>query len=167
MIISIIAAIGKNNVIGSEGKLPWRMKADMKRFVSLTKGKTVVMGRKTYESIGKPLKDRTNIILTRNSEFTADGCTVVNSVDEVFEVVGDRSEIMVIGGASIYKQFLHRANKMYLTIIDHNFDGDVFFPDFDTDQWNEIEREAHNKDSENPYDYAFVTLERKKVLNVI
>src|SRR3989344_1445138 len=158
--ITIIAAIGRNNVIGSEGRLPWKMKADMKRFKEKTKGKTVVMGRKTYESIGKPLKDRANIILTRNSEFEADGCTVANSVDEVFEIVNENEEIMVIGGASVYKQFLPRANKMYLTVIDHIFDGDTFFPDI-SDEWIETEREFHSKDSENPYDYAFVTLEKK------
>ncbi len=160
MKISIIAAIGRNNVIGSENKLPWKMRADMKRFVSLTKGKTVVMGRKTFESIGRPLKDRTNIILTRNPDFSADGCTVANSLEEVFELTEGQDEIMIIGGASVYKQFLPRADKMHLTIIDFNFEGDAFFPDFDTDQWTETQKESHKKDTENPYDYAFVTLER-------
>lgn len=161
MIISIIAAIGKNNVIGSEGRLPWRIRGDMKRFVSLTKGKTVVMGRRTYESIGKPLKDRTNIILTRNTDFKAEGCTVVNSVEEVFEIIDDKHEIIIIGGASIYKQFLPKAQKMYLTIINHNFEGDVFFPYFDKNEWLEKSVEEHKKDSDNPYDYTFITLERK------
>ncbi|MBI4162673.1 MAG: dihydrofolate reductase [Candidatus Aenigmarchaeota archaeon] len=170
MSISIIAAIGKNNVIGFENKLPWKMKADMKRFVEKTKGKTVVMGRKTFESIGKPLKYRTNIILTRNADFEAelrgrfaslDRCTVANSIEEVFEITEGQDEIIIIGGASLYKQFLPRAQRMYLTIIDYNFDGDTFFPEFDTDQWIEKEKEAYKKDSDNPYDYTFVTLERK------
>ena len=160
MNISIIAAIGSNHVIGSEGKLLWHMPADMKRFKELTTGKTVIMGRRTYESIGRPLPQRTNIILTRSKNFFADGCIVVNSLDESMELAENEDNIFVIGGASVYEQFLPHANKMYLTLIEHAFDGDTLFPNFDMLEWRETQREQHKKDDKNPYNYTFVTMER-------
>lgn len=166
MIISMIVAIGKNNVIGVKNKLPWQMPADMKRFVKVTTGKPVIMGRKTYESIGRPLPHRTNIILTR-SDYHADGCIITHSVEEaveeakkIIEKTNNEKEIMIIGGASIYEQFLPLAKRMYITYIDAEVGGDVFFPDFDKTEWKQTFREEHQKDGKNLYDYTFVTLER-------
>ncbi|MCX6816080.1 MAG: type 3 dihydrofolate reductase [Candidatus Aenigmarchaeota archaeon] len=160
MIISIIVALGKNNVIGSDNKLPWRLKADMKKFVSLTTGKPVIMGRKTFESIGRPLKNRTNIILTR-TDYAVEDAVVVSSIDEALKAAHGSEEVMIIGGASIYEQFLPLADRLYITYVDCNADGDAFFPDFNKDEWNQVSREEHKADSENTYDYTFVVLERR------
>ena len=157
--ISIIAALGKNNVIGSDNRLPWKLSADMKHFVSITRGKTVVMGRKTFESIGKPLPNRTNIIVTRDRNYKQEGCVVVHSIEGAIDVAGHAEELIVIGGASIYREFLPFADRMYLTLINSDFEGDVFFPRY-SKEWRETEREEHPADDVNKYDYAFVTLER-------
>lgn len=156
--ISIIAAIGRNNVIGKDNSLPWRMPADMKHFVALTAGKTVIMGRKTFESIGKPLKERKNIILSR-AEYHAAGCVVVSSIEDAIKE--SSNEAVVIGGASVYRQFLPRAQKMYLTLIDNDFEGDAYFPSFSKEEWGITEYDEHKADAENPHDYAFITMERK------
>ncbi|MCH8004017.1 MAG: type 3 dihydrofolate reductase [Nanoarchaeota archaeon] len=160
MIISLIAAMGKNRVIGKDNSLPWNLPADMKYFRDNTKGKPVIMGRKTYESIGKPLPNRTNIIITRDQNYKAEGCIIVHSADEALKAVGNVEEIMVIGGSQIYKEFLPKANKMYLTFIDAEFDGDTYFPEYKIEEWKEISYEEHERDAENPYDYRFVVLER-------
>ena len=131
MIISLVAAMGKNRVIGKDNSLPWKLPEDMKRFKELTSGKTVVMGRTTFESIGKPLPNRINIIITRDKNYKAEGCIVVNSVDEALKYAKDADEVMIIGGAQIYQQFLPIANKMYLTLIDEDFEGDAYFPEYD------------------------------------
>ena len=156
--ISIIVAVGKNNVIGSDGKLPWHMPADLKRFKELTTGKPVIMGRKTYESIGKPLPNRTNIILTRSADYEAGGCIVVNSLDEALEATEGEKEAMIIGGASIYAQFLPKARRIYMTQIDALIEGDVYFPA--VSGWREVNIEHHKKDDKNPHDYTFVIFER-------
>jgi len=161
MILSIIAAVDKNKVIGNDNRLPWRLPADMKHFVAVTRGKPVIMGRRTYESIGRALKDRKNIIITRDRSYRADGCVAVHSVEEAIEAAGGAGEAVVIGGASVYEQFLPFTNRMYLTLVSHAFEGDVFFPVFDPSEWEETERTEHKKDGENPYDYAFITLERR------
>jgi len=114
MIISLIAAMDKNKVIGNKGKLPWNLPADMRYFRDKTKGKPVIMGRKTHESIGRPLPDRTNIIVTRDRNYKAKGCVVVHSADEALKAAGNIEEVMVIGGSQIYKEFLPKANRMYL-----------------------------------------------------
>ncbi len=161
MIISIVAALGKNNVIGSDNKLPWKLPADMQRFVAITTGKPVIMGRRTFESIGKPLKNRANIILT-NSDFRADGCIVVHSVENALDAAKEHEEVVIIGGASIYEQFIPLADRMYLTFIDYEFEGDKYFPDFDNSEWIETEHENHKADENNAHDYSFVKLERKR-----
>ena len=161
MIISFVVAMGKNKVIGKNNSLPWTMPADMKHFKDLTSGKPVIMGRKTFESIGKPLPKRINIIITRDKDYDAQNCTVVHSIDEALEAAKNATEVMVIGGAQIYKEFLPKANRMYLTIIDADFQGDTYFPKYDVTEWEETAYEEHEKDAENPYDYAFITLERK------
>lgn len=162
--ISLIAAMDRNRVIGKDNTLPWKLPADMKHFFDLTRGKPVIMGRKTFESVGKPLKDRNKIILTRNQDFIVDSCVVVHSVEEAIKAAEESAEgeeIMIAGGASVYEEFLPKAQRMYLTFIDELFDGDAFFPFFDPMEWEEVSRELHKKDEENPYDYAFVMLERK------
>jgi|TARA_Y100000310_G_scaffold344724_2_gene459063 dihydrofolate reductase len=160
MKVSFVVAMGKNRVIGKDNSLPWSMPADMKRFKELTTGKTIVMGRKTFESIGKALPNRKNIILTRDENYKAEHCIVVNSIEEALEIAESEEEVMVIGGANIYEQFLPKANRIYLTIIDNDFGGDKYFPEYGN-EWKEIEREEHEADEENKYDYVFLTLERK------
>ncbi|MDP3766003.1 MAG: type 3 dihydrofolate reductase [Nanoarchaeota archaeon] len=159
MIISLIAAIGKNNVIGKDNSLPWKLPEDMKRFKELTSGKPVVMGRKTFESIGKPLPNRTNIVITKNKNYKAKGCIVVHSSDEALNAAKGNKEIMIIGGEQIFKEFLPIANKMYLTFIDADFDGDAYFPEYKKNEWKEVQRKEHES---NNYKYAFVNLERRK-----
>lgn len=159
--ISLIVAMGTNRVIGRDNKLPWRMPADMKRFRSLTMGKAILMGRVTYDSIGRPLDGRHNVVLTRNQDYAAEGCTVVNSVDEALKAAG-QGELMVIGGSAIYEQMLPMANRIYLTLIDAEFEGDSYFPMIEPGEWSEVSREICPADAANPYNYAFVVLERQR-----
>lgn len=158
MTISIIAAMGKNRVIGKGNSLPWNLPEDMKRFRELTLGKPVVMGRKTFESIGKPLPNRKNIIITRDKEYNAGGCIVVHSADEALKAAGESMEIMVIGGEQIFREFLPKADRLYLTFIDKDFEGDSFFPEYNKNEWKAIKKEEH---SNNQYRFAFVDLEKK------
>ena len=161
MTISIIAAIGNNGVIGKDNKLPWDLPADMKHFQRLTMGKPIIMGQKTFESIGRPLPGRKNIILTRDNNFQPPNCIIAHSIKEALEAADSAEEVMICGGASVYEQFLPFANKMYLTLIHHDFDGDAFFPKFDYNNWQEKERIENQPDEENPYKYTFLNLERK------
>ena len=157
MIISLIAALGRNRVIGKDNSLPWKLPADMKRFKELTTGKPVVVGRKTFESIGKALPNRKNIILTRDKDFKANGCIVVYSVDEALRACKEDNELMVIGGEQIFRQFLPIANKMYLTIISGDFDGDAHFPKYKKEEWKALKREEHKNEQ---YKFVFVELVR-------
>lgn len=159
--ISIIVAIGNNWVIGCKNALPWDLPADMEHFKKLTMGKPVIMGQRTFESIGKVLPGRTNIILTQDKNFKADGCLIVYSIEEALEKAKSFPEVMICGGVSVYKQFLPLANRMYLTLIKGDFEGDAFFPEFDYNDWNEVERIKNEPDKDNPYKYSFVILERK------
>lgn len=161
MTISIIAALAKNRIIGKNNKLPWNLPADLKHFKKLTLGKPIIMGQKTFESIGRPLPGRANIILSLDENFKPQGCIVANSIEEVLKILEHEKEIMIAGGASIYKQFLPLANKMYLTLIDANFEGDTYFPEFNWEDWEVIERIENQSDKENPYKYTFLTLQRK------
>ncbi len=161
MIISLIAAMGKNRVIGKNNSLPWNLPADMKHFRELTTNKPVIMGRKTFESIGKPLPNRTNIVITRDQDYKAENCIVVRSADDALKAAENNEEVMVIGGSQIYKEFLPRANRMYLTLIEEDFDGDAFFPEYKVEEWEETAYEEHERDSKNQYNYTFLTLERK------
>ena len=161
MIISLIAAMDKNRVIGKGGKLPWNLPADMKYFKDKTLGKPVIMGRKTYESVGKPLPNRTNIIVTHDQDYKTEGCIVVHSVDEALKAAENAEEVMVIGGSQIYKEFLPKANKLYLTIIDAEIEGDTYFPEYKIEEWKETSYEEHERDAENQYDYTFLVFEKK------
>lgn len=161
MVISIIAAIAKNRVIGKNNKLPWNLPADLKHFKDLTLGKPIIMGQRTFESIGKALPDRTNIILTLDKNFNPSGCIIAHSIEDALKAAGSAKEVMICGGASVYKQFLPLVHKMYLTLIDENFEGDAYFPEFNRGDWREIDRVENQPDQENPYKYTFITLERK------
>jgi dihydrofolate reductase len=159
-VISLIVAASTNNVIGAKGDLPWRLSADLKRFKQLTMGKPIVMGRKTYESIGRPLPGRQNIVITRQEKYAAPGCDVVASPDAAVRVAGDVDEIMVIGGGHIYKDFLPTADRVYLTHVHVDIAGDTFLPDFDESEWRETSRQEHGADADNDYDVTFTLLER-------
>jgi dihydrofolate reductase len=161
VIISIIAAMDRNRLIGNNNQLPWHLPADFAHFKAVTMGKPMLMGRKTFESIGKPLPGRTNIVLSRNPETRFEGAVCVSSVNEALDVVPDAEEIMVIGGSAIYEMLLPRANRMYLTYVDAEFEGDAWFPAFDESQWFETESVTRLADDKNLYNCRFVTLEKK------
>ena len=164
MIISIIVAIGNNNVVGINNSLPWNLPADLAYFRQMTIGKPIIMGQKTFESIGSPLSGRTNIILSRDDNFHPTGAVVAQSIEQALDMARGTGaeEVMIAGGVSIYGQFLTLADRMYLTLIDGDFEGDAFFPTFDYNDWEEKERIENNSDKDNPYRYIFLTLERKK-----
>lgn len=160
-VISLIAALAENGVIGQNNALPWRLPEDLKRFRRLTTGHAVIMGRRSYESIGRPLPDRANIVVTRDSAFRAPGCTVVRSVEEALEAAAGDNEVFVIGGGQIYAQALARADRLYLTLVHADIGGDVFFPRFDADDWREISRVYHTADERHAHAFSFVTLDRR------
>ncbi|HET7769856.1 MAG TPA: dihydrofolate reductase [Chloroflexota bacterium] len=152
----MIAAMDQNRVIGAKGGIPWRLPDDLKRLRRLTTGSTVVMGRKTYESIGKALPNRRNVIVTRQPGFVAEGCEVVGSMEEA--LVGD---VWVLGGGEIYAQALPRADRMELTFVDTAVsDGDTWFPEWDERDWREVRREHHAADERHAFAFDFVTFER-------
>ncbi len=160
MVISLIAAIDRRRVIGLGNAMPWHLPADLKHFRALTIGKPVVMGRRTYQSLGKPLGGRDNIVLSRDPEFSAAGAVVAGSVEAAIRAAGDVAELMVIGGATVYAAFLERADKMYLTEIDASVEGDTFFPEFDGRQWRRRDELFNQPDANNPLPFTFVTLLR-------
>ena len=167
MKLAMIAAMAKNRIIGADNDMPWHLPADLKHFKSVTMGKAVIMGRKTYESIGKALPGRPNIVITSNSEYSLSDATVVDSPESALEVAKalstDTDEIMVIGGGTIYQLFLDSADTLYLTYIDLDVPGDTQFPDFEAlDSWTEEEREVFQPDDKNPHSYCFVKLTRRK-----
>jgi dihydrofolate reductase len=151
----------ENGVIGRDNRLPWHLPADLAYFRQLTTGHTVVMGRKTFESIGKPLKNRRNVVVTRNPAFRADGCTVVHSLAEAWRAAGD-GDVFVIGGAELFREALPAADRLYVTRIHHAFEGDVYFPEFPADEWRLVSRRPGVKDERNPYDHEFLVYERAK-----
>lgn len=155
MILSLIAAIGKNNELGKDNQLLWKLPDDFKHFKDITSGHTVIMGRKTFASIGRPLPNRRNIVITRDTTFTNDGIEVVHSLEDALELVQNENEVFVIGGAQIYNEALPYANKLYMTHIDGTFDADTFFPVIDR-AWQQISEEKHVKDEQHLYDFSFV-----------
>ena len=167
MIISIIVAIGKNQVIGKNNQLIWHLPKDMKFFMDTTMDTVVIMGRKNYESIPKkyrPLKNRKNVIITRNKSYKAEGCIVVNSIGESLEVLNniENKEVFVIGGGEIYKKFLEKGliDRMYITNIDEHFDGDTFFTKVNYESWKSSEILVHNKDEVNPHDFKIMVYDK-------
>lgn len=163
MSLSIIAAMDKNRLIGQQGKIPWDLPADLKYFKKTTMGSPVIMGRKTFESIGSPLPGRRNIILTRNKNYTAKKCEIINSQKEVLNMfLNNDEEAFIIGGAEIYQLFLNYSKKLYLTIIEQQFSGDTYFPKIDWENWFKISEERGITDKNNPYSYSFYIYKSKK-----
>ena len=158
--ISIIVAASTNNVIGVEGELPWRLPDDLKRFKQVTMGKPIVMGRRTFESIGRPLPGRQNIVITRQPGFEADGCDVVSSPAAALTAAADAAEVMIIGGSQIYELFLPKASRLYLTRVQADIEGDAVFPAIDEQEWHLLEREAHEASAANEYAFEFRIYER-------
>ena len=161
MLITIIAAMDRDRVIGVDARLPWRLPADMRRFRSLTMGKPVIMGRHTHESIGKPLPGRLNIVLSRNRSYRAPGCVVVASLDDAIRECREEEELIIMGGAQVYAEALPRAGRMHFTLVHESFAGDTHFPEFDRDEWCEISLDDREADEQSPCAYSFVVLERK------
>ncbi len=159
MIISMIAAMADNRIIGKDNQMPWHLPADFAWFKRSTMGKPVIMGRKTYDSIGRPLPGRLNIVISRDPDLHLEGVTTVTSVEQAMVVAKDAEEVMIIGGGSIYQSCLPMAKRLYLTFIDAKLDGDTQFPDWGTD-FVEVSREHFNADDKNAYDMDFCVLER-------
>jgi len=160
-LISLIAAMAENGTIGRDNTLPWRLPEDLKRFKSLTMGKLLLMGRKTYESIGRPLPGRTSIVLTRDRNWKAEGVVIVGSLGQALSYARDAEELVAIGGAEIYRLLMPFARRIHLTLVHAEIPGDTFFPDFDPTQWADVECHSHPADERNAYPFTFVTLERK------
>jgi len=162
MRLSLIVAASRNGMIGRGGQLPWHLSADLKRFRRLTTGHTIVMGRRTWESIGRPLPERRSIVISRNPAFTAPGATVVSSLDAALEAAGGDEEVFVIGGAEIYRLALPRAERLYLTRIDADFDGDTYLPGIDSAHWKLVEQVDSNEaeTAAAGFPYSFLEYER-------
>jgi dihydrofolate reductase len=160
MTISLICATSQNGVIGLNNQLPWRLPADLAHFKKVTMGHHILMGRKTYESIGRPLPGRTNVVITRQKDFQAEGCLMAHSVEQAMALCHKDDEVFVIGGAEIYQQTLPVADKIYLTIIHQDFEGETFLFDLDPSVWQETSREDFEMDEKNQYPYSFLILER-------
>ncbi|MEW9699752.1 dihydrofolate reductase [Paenibacillus sp. SI8] len=162
MSISFIFAMDRNRAIGLKNNLPWHLPADLKFFRLTTTGHPILMGRKTYESIGKPLPGRRNVILTQNRDFQAEGCDVVHSVQQVVETFRD-VELFVIGGAEIFNLFAQDVDRMYITYIEHEFEADTYFSEMDMSAWTLVSEEKGGQNEKNPYEYYFRIYDRKKV----
>jgi len=159
MIVSIVVAISENHAIGKNNQLLWHLPKDLKHFKEITSGGTVIMGRKTYDSVGKPLPNRRNIIITRQQIEIA-GCEVVNSLQAALDLCRDHKEVFIVGGAEIYKQAMPLTDRIYLTIVHENFEADTYFPEISKEIWKETERADHEADEKNPLSFSFITLER-------
>lgn len=158
----MIAAMTEDRVIGVKNSLPWKLPNDMKWFREKTMGKPIVMGRKTFESFGaKALPGRTNIIITRDESYQASDSVVVHSIDEALKAAGDVDEVMIIGGASFYEQMLPKADRLYLTFVHAELEGDAWFPEINNSDWNKVEKINHKNDDKNRYAHSFIILDRK------
>jgi len=153
--VSIIVAMAKNRVIGKDNDMPWHLPADLQHFRKVTTGKPIIMGRKTYESIGRPLPKRHNIIISRNSDYKVDGCDVVGSLEEAVAIAGEVEELFIIGGGFLYNQTIDEVDKLYLTFIDLDVEGDTLFPNYEHLSTTKVFSEHHQKDEKNPHDYEF------------
>lgn len=162
--ITIIAAIANNNALGKNNKLIWHLPADLIRFKKTTLNHFVIMGRKTFESLNKPLPNRTNVVVTRNKNYKAEGCIVVHSLKEAIEVSKDEENVFILGGAKIYEQAIEFADKLDLTLVYENFEADAFFPEIDKNIWKEITRQDLKADEKNKYNYSFITYTKKEAL---
>ncbi|MEM7343131.1 MAG: dihydrofolate reductase [Chloroflexota bacterium] len=160
MTISLICATSKNGIIGIDNKMPWHLTADMRYFKQLTSGHHLVMGRKTYESIGRPLPGRITVIITRQTDYNVEGCLIAHSLSQAIELCQDDDHIFIAGGGTIYQQSLSIADRIYLTRIHHAFEGDTFMFDIDPTIWQETSRQDFEPDEKNKYPYSFTILEK-------
>lgn len=160
--ITIIAAIAKNNALGKDNDLIWHLPADLKRFKKITTGHSILMGRNTFESIGKPLPNRTTVIITRNKNYVKKGCLIANSLEEALELAKEDSKIFIIGGAQIYKYAIENnlVDALDITRVHHKFEADAFFPEIDTKVWKQVKKEDFKADEKNKYDYSFLRFEK-------
>jgi dihydrofolate reductase len=162
MKISIIASIGKNNELGIDGNLLWHLSDDLKNFKKVTTDHTIVMGKKTFESIGRPLPNRNNIILTRDTNYKIDGCVVAHSMDDVLNLIKSEKETFIIGGGEIYKLFFPIAEKLYLTEVDASLKADTFFPEFNKNDWKLESSFFHPKDEKHDYSFSINVYDKNK-----
>lgn len=161
MIISLISAISENGVIGKDNDLPWHLPADLQHFKKKTTGHTIIMGRKTFESVGKPLPNRVNIVISRQPDYLAKGCIMASSLEKAIDMTPDnKDEVFICGGAAVYKHGLQLADRLYITRVHQNVEGDTFFPELDLAKWKETEREYHEPDEKNHSAYSFITYDR-------
>ena len=163
--ITIIAAIAKNNALGKDNDLIWHLPEDLKRFKKITSGHHILMGRNTFESIGKPLPNRTTVIITRNKNYFKDGCLIAHSIEEAIELADSDDKIFIIGGAQVYKEALKNnlVDQLDITLVHHEFEADAFFPEIDLTIWEESKREDFKADENNNYDYSFVSYTKKAI----
>ena len=163
MIVSIIVAVAENGVIGAGNKLIWHLSEDLKNFKKLTTGHHIIMGRKTYESIGRPLPNRVSVIVTRNPDYRQKGCEVVNSISEAVELAESRqeSEAFIIGGGQIYQDALLSVDKIYFTRVHHHFEGDVFFPGLKQEEWNVLSEASFQQDEKHKYSFTMYEMKRR------
>lgn len=159
--INIVVAKASNNVIGAKNDLIWHLPNDLKHFKSITSGHPIIMGRKTFESLGRPLPNRTNIVVTGDQNWNAESIEIASSLPKAIEAAKKiDDDIYIIGGGNIYKQAMEFTDVLYITEVHHEFDGDTYFPEIDSDEWEEVEREDFKKDEKHPYAYSFVTYKR-------
>ncbi|MEN8776607.1 MAG: dihydrofolate reductase [Polaribacter sp.] len=160
--ITVIAAIAKNNALGKNNDLIWHLPADLKRFKKVTSGHYILMGRNTFESIGKPLPNRTTIIITRNKNYFKEGCLIANSLEKAIELAKDEEQIFIIGGAQIYKEIIAKdlADQLDITLVHKEFDADVYFPEIDLQKWKIVAREDFKADEKNKYEYSFLSYQK-------
>jgi dihydrofolate reductase len=160
--ITVIAAIAKNNALGKDNDLIWYLPADLKRFKKVTTGHYILMGRNTFESIGKPLPNRTTIIITRNKNYSKEGCLTAASIEEAIELAKEEAQLFIIGGAQIYKEIMAKdlADQLDITLVHSEFDADVYFPEIDAKVWKEAVREDFKADEKNVYDYSFISYQK-------
>ncbi|MTI62995.1 type 3 dihydrofolate reductase [Methylophaga sp.] len=160
MKLAIIVATDEQGLIGKDNDLPWRLSADLQHFKRVTMDKPIIMGRRTHESIGRPLPGRQNIVISSRDNYQAQGCDVVNSLDEALALCRAQEEVMIMGGASLYQQTLALADKLYLTLVHTRLEGDTWFPDWSAEEWKLVSREDHQADEKNDYDYSFLLYQR-------
>ncbi len=160
MKLSLIAAVSRNNVIGKDNKMPWNLPADLQFFKTTTLGKPIIMGRKTWESLGRILPGRRHIVVTRNKDYTAEGVEIVHSTDAALKQASNVDEAVIIGGAHLYEEMLPLTDRLYLTEIDAEFEGDTFFPEWNKEKWDVVSSDVHLADEKNPFPYRFVVYDR-------
>ena len=161
MMVSMVVAIAENNAIGKDNQLLWHLPKDLKHFKTITSGHTVIMGRKTFDSVGKPLPNRRNIVITRNTELSIESVEVVHDLATALALCTTEQEVFIVGGAEIYKQAMADTDRIYLTVVHANFEADTFFPEIDKDIWKVITSESHEPDEKHAFGYTFSTLERR------